>query len=194
MADAVQLPTLRVGLSHFNDGPLIAAVRALGAPVLVSANAFAKKAYAPPALSPEERRRLVRCFEAESGGKEGSPGFDRSFDGWLRRLSVRFVAFRRWPESLRGLDCALDSAGYVAQAHYGEYLWSEAAYLTWAETCGATWVSAMDLCRERGGPRSLAVPAAPGAHRAALGAHDQLHPPAGAQAAVDAGDPGFPRR
>lgn len=46
------------------------------------------------------------------------------------------------------VDCALDSAGYVAAAHFGDYRWDVDAYLDLAAARSWTFYSAMDYCVE----------------------------------------------
>lgn len=51
-------------------------------------------------------------------------------------------------EQLRGLDAALDSAGFVAAVHYGDYRWSVDAYVDLAAAFPWTWWASMDYCCE----------------------------------------------
>lgn len=46
------------------------------------------------------------------------------------------------------VDCALDSAGFVAAAHFGDYRWDIDAYLDLAAARAWTFYSAMDYCVE----------------------------------------------
>lgn len=64
-----------------------------------------------------------------------------------RREFVGFnlAAAKRIPAHV---DCALDSAGFVAAAHYGDYRWSIDAYLDLAASREWAFYSAMDYCVE----------------------------------------------
>lgn len=48
----------------------------------------------------------------------------------------------------KGLDAALDSAGFVAMARYNGYPWSDEQYLDLVATFPWAWYSAMDMCVE----------------------------------------------
>ncbi len=128
----MQNPTMiRIGLPLVG-GALPAAARAMGAPVLVSANALA----------------VYRADESQA-----------SYDAWLGTLSesrrarmpahpVRdFARFRTSPD-LDGLDVALDSAGFVAWAHYGGFPWTVEAYVRLAGSRAWSWWAQMDACCE----------------------------------------------
>lgn len=60
--------------------------------------------------------------------------------------------FRRFkvpdPEQFRGLDAALDSAGFVAAVKYGDYRWSLEDYVDLAQSHDWTFWSSMDYCVE----------------------------------------------
>lgn len=60
-----------------------------------------------------------------------------------------FRCFRR-PDAqqLDGLDAALDSAGFVAAAHYGDYRWSVDDYIDLAASYPWTWYASMDMSVE----------------------------------------------
>lgn len=58
-----------------------------------------------------------------------------------------FVRFRAAPD-LDGLDCALDSAGFVAWAHYGGFPWTVEAYVALAASRPWAWWAQMDACCE----------------------------------------------
>lgn len=64
-----------------------------------------------------------------------------------RREFVGFnlAAARAIPEHV---DCALDSAGFVAASHFGDYRWSVDAYLDLAASREWAFYSAMDYCVE----------------------------------------------
>jgi hypothetical protein len=102
---------VRVGLP-IAGGQLAEAARLLGAPVMISANALA--------------RRWPRADRAQ-----------RPFPG-----------FRPPPESLHGLDIALDSAGFVAMSLHNGYPWSVGAYYDLVASHPFTWHAAMDCCCE----------------------------------------------
>lgn len=52
------------------------------------------------------------------------------------------------PKIFRGCDVALDSAGFVAMARYGRYLWTVDQYLDLVARGGWSWWAAMDFCCE----------------------------------------------
>lgn len=60
--------------------------------------------------------------------------------------------FRRFrlpdPEQFKGIDAALDSAGFVAAVRYGEYQWEVEDYLDLVASFPWTWWAAMDYCCE----------------------------------------------
>lgn len=56
--------------------------------------------------------------------------------------------FREPSALLKGLDVALDSGGFVAQARYNGYLWTIDEYLDLVASHDWTWWAAMDLCQE----------------------------------------------
>lgn len=64
-------------------------------------------------------------------------GADRSFRG-----------FRHDCPDLDGLDVALDSAGFVAWAHYGDYPWTVEQYVGLAGARPWAWWAQMDACCE----------------------------------------------
>jgi hypothetical protein len=101
--------TIRIGLPIVG-GQLPAAARALGAAVLVSANALARY-----------RGR----------------GAERDFS-----------SFRHDCPDLDGLDVALDSAGFVAHAHYGAFPWTVEQYVGLAASRRWAWWAQMDACCE----------------------------------------------
>lgn len=56
----------------------------------------------------------------------------------------------RLPTSGRyeGMDVALDSAGFVAAAHYGDYRWTVADYFDLVQSHTWSWYASMDYCCE----------------------------------------------
>lgn len=52
------------------------------------------------------------------------------------------------PAQFDGLDAALDSAGFVAAAHYGDYRWTVEDYLDLVAAHPWAWWSSMDMCCE----------------------------------------------
>jgi hypothetical protein len=58
--------------------------------------------------------------------------------------------FKRWRTApdLDGLDVALDSAGFVAWAHYGGFPWTVEAYVRLASSRPWAWWAQMDACCE----------------------------------------------
>ena len=58
-----------------------------------------------------------------------------------------FVRFRSCPD-LDGMDVALDSAGFVAWAHYGAFPWTVEAYVALAASRPWAWWAQMDACCE----------------------------------------------
>lgn len=60
-----------------------------------------------------------------------------------------FKAFRMPDlDQFAGLDAALDSAGFVAAAHYGDYRWTVEEYFDLVQSYPWTWYAAMDYCCE----------------------------------------------
>lgn len=58
---------------------------------------------------------------------------------------------RRWrrpSKALLAMDVALDSAGFVAMRHYGDFPWTMHEYLDIAQAYPWAWYAAMDLCCE----------------------------------------------
>lgn len=51
-------------------------------------------------------------------------------------------------EQFDGVDAALDSAGFVAAAKYGDYRWSPEAYMDLAAAYPWAWYASMDFCVE----------------------------------------------
>lgn len=62
-------------------------------------------------------------------------------DGYVVRL-------RHDLPDLDGLDCALDSGGFVAWSHYGGFEWAAEAYAELAAARPWAWWAAMDACCE----------------------------------------------
>jgi|JI6StandDraft_1071083.scaffolds.fasta_scaffold47148_2 hypothetical protein len=102
---------VRIGLP-LTGGSLVAHALARGLPVLMSANAFA--------------RRYPR--------------------GHQRAGSMR--GFRTQLQHLRGLNCALDSAGFCATSIYRGFPWSVEQYVDLAASFPFAWWASMDLCNE----------------------------------------------
>jgi len=94
------------------SGALVDHARAKGMPILMSANAFARRW---PKGHPRE-------------------GFFKGFRTDLRHLE--------------GLDIALDSAGFVASAKYGDYPWEVQDYIELVAARPWTHTFAMDYCME----------------------------------------------
>lgn len=103
--------TVRVGIPLVG-GRLVDHVRSRHLPILMSANAFA--------------RRYPKGHEREGA----------------------FRGFRTDLGHLEGLDCALDSGGFVAAAHYGDYPFSIPDYLDLVAARPWSWYSAPDYCVE----------------------------------------------
>lgn len=79
-------------------------------------------------------------FSANAFASIYPPSHDRA--GEFRR-------FRRPdPQQLDGLDAALDSAGFVAASHYGDYRWGVADYIDLAASYPWTWYASMDMSVE----------------------------------------------
>ena len=85
-------------------------------------------------------RGYAVLFSANAFASTYPVGHERA--GYFRR-------FRR-PDAaqLAGLDAALDSAGYVAAAHYGGYRWSVDEYLDLVASHSWAWWASMDMCCE----------------------------------------------
>jgi len=58
--------------------------------------------------------------------------------------------WKGWRADLSQLpaDCALDSAGFVAWSHYGDFGWTPAAYLDLVAAYPWRWWASMDACCE----------------------------------------------
>jgi len=52
------------------------------------------------------------------------------------------------PAQFAGLDAALDSAGFVAAVHYGDYRWSVHQYFDLVQAMPWAWYASMDYCVE----------------------------------------------
>ncbi len=86
------------------------------------------------------RRRYPVLFSANAFAKTYPKGHERAGD---------FRAFRLPdPEQFEGLDAALDSAGFVAAAHYGDYRWSVDQHLDLVAAHRWAWWSSLDMCCE----------------------------------------------
>lgn len=127
-------PTIRIGLPLVG-GALPAAARELGAPGLVSANALAVYAVEDDGGAYEAR---VATFSPELRAKHEASPIPKVRD---------FARFRTSPD-LDGLDVALDSAGFVAWAHYGGFPWTVEAYVALAASRPWSWWAQMDACCE----------------------------------------------
>lgn len=79
-------------------------------------------------------------FSANAFALSFRPGHDRhmEFKGWSRPDL----------DQLQGLDAALDSAGYVAAAKYGDYRWTPEQYVDLAASFSWSWWASMDYCLE----------------------------------------------
>jgi len=86
-----------------------------------------------------ERRYLV-LFSANAFARTYPKGHER--EGF-------FKGFRR-PDCYQfdGLDAALDSAGFVAAVHYGDYRWTVEDYFDLVQSHPWAWYAAMDYCCE----------------------------------------------
>ena len=113
-----------LGLPYLR-GPLLATARRLGAPVLVSANAFSRWRTVPPLT------RTVR------GREKVFPAY-REWEGF-KPPAASLVA---------SLPVALDSAGFVAAARYRGFPWTVDAYLDLCAAAPWRWFASMDLCVE----------------------------------------------
>lgn len=56
--------------------------------------------------------------------------------------------FRRPGSAIGDLDCALDSAGFVAMSHFGRYPWTPEQYVELAGRHSWAWWASMDFCCE----------------------------------------------
>lgn len=91
---------------------------------------------------PAAARRLGYpvLFSANAFARVFADGHDRAKE---------FAGFRLPKDGqLDGLDAALDSAGFVAAARYGDYRWSVADYYDLVEAFPWTWHASMDYCCE----------------------------------------------
>lgn len=86
------------------------------------------------------RRRYPVLFSANAFARTYPNGHE---------CAGEFRAFRLPdPEQFEGLDAALDSAGFVAAAHYGDYRWSVDQHLDLVASHRWTWWSSLDMCCE----------------------------------------------
>src|SRR6056297_2815812 len=73
-----------------------------------------------------------------------------SANAFVRRNTERDQVSFRLPKTgaYRGLDAALDSAGFVAMAKYNGYEWTVEQYMKLAAAQDWTWYAQMDCCCE----------------------------------------------
>lgn len=74
--------------------------------------------------------------------------FSRSFHSGYRRGEFAGFNLRAARALPKALDAALDSAGFVAAARYGDYRWGVEDYLDLVATRRWTWWAQMDYCVE----------------------------------------------
>lgn len=127
---------LRVGIPK-PGGELIEHAKAKGYPILLSANAIARDAPSRDVTSAwraaEPHPRMTQ-EQKKRWSREPPP---RDFRGWQHKLG-----------QLDGMDVALDSAGFVAWAKYGDFRWTVDAYIDLAARRDWSWWAQMDACVE----------------------------------------------
>lgn len=79
-------------------------------------------------------------FSANAFAKTYPKGHERAGEFWKFSMPN--------PEQFEGLDAALDSAGYVAAAKYGDYRWSPEEYVELAASRKWAFWASMDYCCE----------------------------------------------
>lgn len=85
-------------------------------------------------------RRYPVLFSANAFARTYPKGHER--EGF-------FKGFRRPDcDQFDGLDAALDSAGFVAAVHYGDYRWTVEDYFDLVQSHPWAWYAAMDYCCE----------------------------------------------
>lgn len=134
-----------LGLPYLSNGPLVNTARRLNAPILLSANAFARHqdhGLVPPGHEFTRLERYVRQLTNDT--RPPSP----------RQRSRRMREWTGWNlTSLRhaeGMEVHLDSAGFVAMAAQGGYSWTPESYIL--DLCAGypfARFSSMDLCVEQ---------------------------------------------
>jgi len=130
----------RLGIPHVG-GALLAAARDLQAPLLVSANALGVyRPWTDAELADPKTWRIWETMWPEACG-------DRRRLLRAAGCAREFLRFRS-ARALDGLDVALDSAGFVAQRHYGGFPWEVWQYVALAGSRAWAWWSQMDVCCE----------------------------------------------
>lgn len=128
-----------LGLPYLSKGPLLAKARELGAPILVSANAFSRWRDEGPI--PINNRLLEGQFPDHGAAASGRKQRMREWDGW----NIGSL------KNADGLEAHLDSAGYSAMSVMGGFPWTPEQYIF--GLCAAyPWASfaSLDQCVERG--------------------------------------------
>ena len=123
-----------LGLPGLSCRALLEKARELGMPAMISANALSRRVPLPLPDRPDLRARLDE-------------------EGWERFVeSTRFTewhGFNLAPlRNAVGIECHLDSAGFVAMSRYGGYEWHVDAYMELAAAHPWKRFSSMDLCVE----------------------------------------------
>lgn len=134
-----------LGLPYLSNGPLLDTARRLKAPILLSANAFARHQDLGPVPPGHEFTRLERHIRRiTNDNRPPSPRQRarrmREWDGW-NLASLRHA---------EGMEVHLDSAGFVAMAAQGGYSWTPESYIL--DLCARypfARFSSMDLCVEQ---------------------------------------------
>lgn len=86
------------------------------------------------------RRRLPVLFSANAFAKVYPAAHERA--GYFKSFRLPD------PAQFDGLDAALDSAGFVAAARYGDYRWSVDQHLDLVASHSWAWWSSLDMCCE----------------------------------------------
>ena len=132
----IEVAQLRVGIPKPGGG-IFDHAKAMKYPILLSANSLVQDAPTAEVIrqwsSTKPRPRMSRS-QAAAWSRSRPP---RDFRGWRRNL-----------KNLEGADVALDSAGFVAWAKYGDFRWTVDSYVELAASHDWTWWAQMDACVE----------------------------------------------
>lgn len=140
------MPRLLLGLPHLSRGPLLDAAIALGAPVLVSANALVKWRDDGPVPRGSEFNPLERTIRHATGDRRPPSAAQsrrrmKTWAGWNVAALDRIAGL--------GLEIHLDSAGFVAMALKNGFDFTPEQYVNGlARHPAFRRFSSMDLCVE----------------------------------------------
>lgn len=91
-------------------------------------------------VSAARQRHYPVLFSANAFARTYPKGHARA--GYFKKFALPD------PAQFEGLDAALDSAGFVAAARYGDYRWSVAEYFDLVQSHPWAWYASMDYCCE----------------------------------------------